>query len=82
MTNPLPVPCPHCGGLVDRAAVKCTACGYSWPSVLELELDGALAAIDRACVIVETVGVTQEYWDAIALERRYQLEIERTEKRR
>jgi hypothetical protein len=79
--TPLPVPCPRCGGMVDKSAVKCTRCGLSWPSVVEMEWDGACSAIDRACTILETVGVTQEAWDAIALERKYVRAAEKAEKR-
>ena len=77
MSAYLPVPCPRCNGLVRRDTVKCVSCGCQWPTAEEMEWDGAVETMGRACQIVELVGVTQEAWDAIALERRYVKEAEK-----
>jgi hypothetical protein len=80
MTAYLPVPCPTCGGLVARDGLRCN-CGAAWASVLELEYDGLCEASERAYKIAANLGAVQEVWDAVALERKYWLEIQKEERR-
>ena len=85
MSAYLPVPCPRCGGLVRRDTVKCCGCGVSWESAYDLELEGAEVCSERAYKIASPLDIcekenAQPMWDAIALERKYILEVEKNER--
>lgn len=88
--NLLPVPCPACGGLVERQQVKCTKCGAQWTDARELLFDGLCLFSDRASRIAEcqewdtvegAVQGMQDVQDALAIRRKYDIELERLEQR-
>jgi hypothetical protein len=86
----LPVPCPVCGGLVERPSVKCTRCGAQWITARELLFDGLCLFSDRANKIAEcqewdtvpaAVQGMQDVQDALAVRHKYDIELERLEQR-
>lgn len=88
--NFLPVPCPCCGGLVDKQTVTCLRCRARWSSAKELFYDGLCLSSERAYKIAEcqewntietaTQGM-QDVQDALAMRGKYEIEIEKLERR-
>jgi hypothetical protein len=89
MTTYLPVPCPSCGGLVDKTTCRCQRCRASWQSAKELLYDGLCGASGRAMKIAgaqewntveAAVQGMQDVQDALALRGKYEIEIEKLER--
>ena len=74
----LSVPCPYCGSLITDK-LECSRCSKKWKSGEDVMLDGICESSRRAAVIVDIVGLSQEYWDAMSLHKRYDTELEKIE---
>jgi hypothetical protein len=89
MTAILPVPCPNCGGLVDKAAIRCQRCWSRWDTAKELLYDGLCGASERAAKIAgaqewntadKAIQGMQDVQEALAVRGKYEIEIEKLER--
>jgi hypothetical protein len=87
--NVLPVPCPSCGGLVDKAALRCQRCRSLWDTAKELLYDGLCGASERAVKIAgaqewntaeKAIQGMQDVQDALAARGKYEIEIDKLER--